>query len=130
MGIFAREVRTRYPFVADSRSDRRAHGEHHGRSCTMPLTILLLAAVGAPDAPGAPHNGGKSANASWLYSWARPKAVIVSQRPPPPGTSDSLAPIERSGIPVLRTWQRGAVHFQWSSDHITTEGFLDPHDKP
>jgi len=29
MGIFAREVRTRYPFVTDSHPDRRAHGEHH-----------------------------------------------------------------------------------------------------
>ena len=29
----------------------------------------------------APHHGGKSANPSWLYSWARPRAVVVSQQP-------------------------------------------------
>jgi competence protein ComEC len=78
----------------------------------------------------APHHGGKSANPSWLYSWARPWAVIVSQRMPAPGTGDALAPLERSGISLLRTWQRGAVHFQWRSDHIITEGFLDHCDQP
>src|SRR5271157_2378419 len=96
----------------------------------MPVPILLLVAVGAPDAPGAPHHGGKSANPSWLYSWARPRTVMVGQRPPAAGTTDALTPLERSGIPLLRTWQRGAVHFQWRPDHIITEGFLDYHDKP
>jgi competence protein ComEC len=56
--------------------------------------------------------------------------VVVSQRPPAIGTSDALTTLERTGIPVLRTWQRGAVHFQWSLDHIITEGFLDHHDQP
>ena len=77
-----------------------------------------------------PHHGGKTANPPWLYSWAQPRAVIVSQRMPAPGTSDALTPLERSGIPLLRTWQRGAVHFQWNSDHIIAEGFLDRHDQP
>jgi hypothetical protein len=46
------------------------------------------------------------------------------------GTSDALAPLERSGIPLLRTWQRGAVHIQWRSDRIIADGFLDDHDQP
>ncbi len=65
-----------------------------------------------------------------LYNWARPKAVIVSQRMPVPGTNDALTPVERSGTPLLRTWQRGAVHFRWRSDQIITEGFLDQRKQP
>ena len=72
-----------------------------------------------------PHHGGKSANPSWLYSWARPRTVVVSQRPPAPGTTDTLTPLERAGTPVLRTWQRGAIHFRWTPDRIITQGFLD-----
>ena len=59
----------------------------------------------------APHHGGKSANPSWLYSWARPRAVVVSQRPSVSGTTDALTPLERGGNPLLRTWERGAIHF-------------------
>ena len=84
--------------------------------------ILLLAGIGAV---GAPHHGGKSANPSWLYSWARPRTVVVSQRPPAPGTTDALTPLKRAGTPVLRTWQRGAIHFRWMPDGIITQGFLD-----
>jgi len=65
-----------------------------------------------------------------LYAWARPRTVIVSPRMPSSGTSDALMSLERSGIPLLRTWQRGAIHFQWHSDHIITEGFLDHPDQP
>jgi len=65
-----------------------------------------------------------------LYAWARPQADIVSQRMPAPGMTDALTTLERSGLPLLRTWQRGAVHFQWSLDHIITESFLDHHDQP
>ena len=54
----------------------------------------------------------KSANPSWLYSWARPRAVVVSQRPSVSGTTDALTPLERGGIPLLRTWERGAIHFR------------------
>ena len=86
-----------------------------------------LATVGASDQL---HHGGKTANPSWLYSWAWPRAVVVSQRPPAPGTTDALAPLEHAGTPVLRTWQRGAIHFRWTSDGIVTQGFLDPHDQP
>jgi competence protein ComEC len=113
-----------------------AQGGHH-LLLTGDLDQLGLAelAAGPPLDPPvdlmlAPHHGGKTANPSWLYSWARPRTVIVSQRMPAPGTSDALAPLERSGIPVLRTWQRGAVHFQWRSGHIITQGFLDHHDQP
>jgi competence protein ComEC len=98
------------------------------------LGLIELAALPQPDPPVdlmlAPHHGGKTANPPWLYAWARPRTVVVSQRPLSLGTSDALAPIEQAGVPVLRTWQRGAVHFQWSLDHITTEGFLDQQDKP
>jgi len=76
------------------------------------------------------HDGGESANPTWLYSWARPRIVVVTRRMPALGTTDALTPLERSGIPLLRTWQRGAVHFQWRADHIVTEGFLDYPDKP
>jgi competence protein ComEC len=60
-----------------------------------------------------------------LYDWARPRNVVVSQRMPTFGTTDVLSPLERIGMPVLRTWQRGAVHYQWSDNRIVTEGFLD-----
>jgi competence protein ComEC len=78
----------------------------------------------------APHHGGKTANPSWLYDWARPKAVVVSQRSPTFGSTDALTPLERSGIPLVRTWQCGAVHFQWGPDRIITEGFLDQRNPP
>jgi len=85
------------------------------------LFILLLLIAAAVGAPGTPHHGGKSANPSWLYSWARPRTVVVSQRPPAPGTTDALTPLERAGTPVLRTWQRGAIHFRWTPDGIITQ---------
>jgi competence protein ComEC len=52
------------------------------------------------------------------YNWAKSRTVMVGQRLPTPGTNDALTPLERSGIPLLRTWQRGAVHFQWRSGQI------------
>ncbi len=76
------------------------------------------------------HHGGKTANPRWLYSWARPRAVVVSQRMPAPGTSDALTPLEGAGTPLRRTWHRGAVRFQWRADHIIAERFLDQRDKP
>ena len=94
------------------------------RALRFILLLLIAAAVGAADLP---HHGGKSANPSWLYSWARPRTVVVSQRPPAPGTTDALTPLELAGTPVLRTWQRGAIHFRWTPDGIVTQGFLDFH---
>ncbi len=55
---------------------------------------------------------------------------MVSQRSPTFGPTDALTPIERSGISLLRTWQRGAVRFRWTSDGIITAGFLDEQDMP
>jgi competence protein ComEC len=63
------------------------------------------------------------------YNWAPPRTVVVSQRGFTLGSTDALTPFERRGIPLLRTWQRGAVHFEWGSDHIVMEGFLDEPDE-
>jgi competence protein ComEC len=71
----------------------------------------------------------KFANPSMLYNWARPKTVVVSQRPPTFGPTDALTPLERGGIPLLRTWQRGAVHIRWNSDDIIAGGLLDDWDR-
>jgi competence protein ComEC len=78
----------------------------------------------------APHHGGKSANPWMLYDWASPGMVVVSQRMPAPGTNDALTLLERRGIPLLRTWQRGAIHLEWSDHRIVTEGFLDQRGLP
>ncbi len=97
------------------------------------LGLVELVAQAQPvpiDLMLAPHHGGKSANPLWLYSWAKPRAVVVSQRPSVSGTTDALSPVERGGIPLLRTWERGAIHFRWSSDRILTQGFLDREDRP
>ncbi len=97
------------------------------------LGLVELVAQAQPepiDLMLAPHHGGKSANPSWLYSWARPRGVIVSQRPSVSGTTDALTPLERGGTPLLRTWERGAIHFRWSFDRILTQGFLDREDRP
>jgi competence protein ComEC len=113
--------------------------EHGGRHLLLTgdldqLGIIELIARPRIDPPVelmlAPHHGGRSANPAALYAWARPQAVVVSQRMPAPGTNDALTALERSGIPLLRTWQRGAVHFRWQSDEIAREGFLDHHDQP
>lgn len=89
----------------------------------------LRALVEQPSAPFdvflAPHHGGRTANPAWLYEWARPDRVIVSQRPPAPGARDALAPLEERGIPLLRTWERGAVRLRWTTHVIEAVGFLD-----
>ena len=112
-----------------------AHGGRHllltGDLDQLGLVELVAQAQPEPiDLMLAPHHGGKSANPSWLYSWARPRAVIVSQRPSVSGTTDALTPLERGGIPLLRTWERGAIHFRWSSDRILTQGFLESRRSP
>src|SRR5271157_175373 len=83
--------------------------------------ILLLVIAATVGAPGAPHHGGKSANPSWLYSWARPRAGIVSQRPPAQskgtgiispgqGVKSTPVPLSASVIPGRdhspRNWDR------------------------
>jgi alpha-beta hydrolase superfamily lysophospholipase len=81
-----------------------------------------------PDPPPevflAPHHGGKSANPGWLYDWARPKLVVVSQRPLPAGTNDPLTPVEHQGIRILRTWREGAIRLQWTEGGVVPRGFL------
>ena len=62
----------------------------------------------------APHHGGRTANPAWLYRLGQPGLVVVSQRPPAPGTRDALAPLEAVGIPVLRTWREGAIRLRWT----------------
>ena len=55
-----------------------------------------------PDVFLSPHHGGRSANPDWLYQWARPQLVVVSQRQLVAHAGDALAPLEQRGIPLLR----------------------------
>jgi competence protein ComEC len=89
--------------------------------------LLELARRPGPplDALLAPHHGGRAANPEWLYLWARPSRVIVSQKPPAPGTRDALAMLDAGGIPLLRTWQRGAIGLRWTPGGVVARGFLD-----
>jgi hypothetical protein len=57
------------------------------------------------------------------------EALLSASALPAPGSSDALTPLERDGIPLVRTWKRGAIQFQWRSDEIATGGFLDHHDQ-
>jgi beta-lactamase superfamily II metal-dependent hydrolase/alpha-beta hydrolase superfamily lysophospholipase len=83
-----------------------------------------------PDVFLAPHHGGKSANPEWLYQWAKPRLVVVSQRPLPARTGDALAHLERRGVPLLRTWRHGSIRLQWTDHGITARGFLDKGPEP
>jgi competence protein ComEC len=122
-----------HPETSDNARSLVLDVEHAG--CHLLLTgdldqlgVVELAAQPQPepiDLLLAPHHGGRTANTSILYDWARPQMVVVSQRMPVPGASDALLLLDRRGIPLLRTWQRGAVRFRWTSDCIITEGFLD-----
>jgi competence protein ComEC len=77
-----------------------------------------------PDVFLAPHHGGRTANPSWLYEWVDPRLVIVSQRPPAPGSHDALAPLAARQI-LLRTWQRGAIRLTWTESGVVARGFRD-----
>jgi competence protein ComEC len=61
------------------------------------------------DALVAPHHGGRTANPPWFYAWAGPAVVLVSQREPAAGAADALSILGGRGIPLWRTWQRGAL---------------------
>jgi beta-lactamase superfamily II metal-dependent hydrolase/alpha-beta hydrolase superfamily lysophospholipase len=78
-----------------------------------------------PDVILAPHHGGRAANPELLYQWAKPRLVVASQRPPSSAASDALAPIERLGIPVMRTWRRGAIRIRWIDNALVAHAFLD-----
>jgi competence protein ComEC len=77
------------------------------------------------DAILAPHHGGRTANPPWLYRWADPASVVVSQRRPPPWARDPLAPLAGRGVPLLRTWQSGAIRLRWSRSGLLALGFRD-----
>ena len=72
-----------------------------------------------------PHHGGRSANPAWLYAWARPAQVVVSQRPPTAGTKDALPDAVGHNTPLWRTWERGAVRLRWTDGAVLAQGFLD-----
>ena len=78
-----------------------------------------------PDVFLAPHHGGRTANPEWLYLWANPAQVVVSQRPPAAGARDALALLDAKGVPLHRTWRSGAVALHWKPDGIGVTGFLD-----
>ena len=92
------------------------------------LGLVELLAQPRPDPPPevmlAPHHGGKSANSEALYRWARPRSVVVSQRPPAVGSTDALAPLDRQGTPLWRTWRDGAIRLRWTDNGIVASGFL------
>jgi competence protein ComEC len=83
---------------------------HHA---VAPLAVLL-----------APHHGGRTSNPPWLYAWAQPSLVVVSQRPPMPGTTDPLAPVAARYL-LLRTWERGAIRLTWTRSGVLARGFRD-----
>jgi len=83
-----------------------------------------------PDVMLAPHHGGKAANPAWLYEWAKPRAVVVSQKPLLPRSGDALAPIEERGTPLLRTWRQGAIRLRFSALGTTARGFVEKGDDP
>lgn len=86
------------------------------------LVELMRRPLPTLDAMLAPHHGGRTANPTWLYDRADPRLVVVSQRPPAPGTRDALATLP---IPLLRTWERGAIRLRWTRDGVTASGFRD-----
>jgi competence protein ComEC len=94
------------------------------------LTRLLDRPAFPLDALLAPHHGGRSANPESLYTWARPELVVVSQRPPAVGTRDFLDTLEVRGIPLFRTWQRGAIRLRWEPGRLAVGGFLDAEAEP
>jgi len=84
--------------------------------------LVELAATPPPEPPidlmFSPHHGGRSANPSWLYDWANPRAVVVSQKPPVPGARDALTLLDDRPIILLRTWKSGAIRLKWTDDEI------------
>lgn len=75
-----------------------------------------------------PHHGGRTANPLWLYSWANPRAVIVSQKPPVPGLRDALTAVEERST-LLRTWKSGAIRLRWTPEEIIMRGFLEENEE-
>jgi competence protein ComEC len=90
------------------------------------LTDLVARSTEPWDAMLAPHHGGRTSNPAWLYMWAKPSQVIVSQRPLTAGSRDPLEPLAQGHFPLLRTWQSGAIRLRWSPTALLATGFLDP----
>lgn len=72
-----------------------------------------------------PHHGSRAANPPWLFDWAKPHAVVVSQNAPAIGGEPPLAAIAQSGLPVLRTSDLGAIRIRWAPNGLGTRGFLE-----
>src|SRR5262249_30296065 len=113
--------------------DVASAGRHMLLTGDLELSGLeALVAQPRPDPPPevilAPHHGRRAANPESLYQWAKPRLVVASQRPPSYAASDALAPIERLGIPVLRTWRRGAIRIRWTDNGLVAHAFLDEDD--
>jgi competence protein ComEC len=93
------------------------------------LGLVDLTTKPTPDPPIdvmlSPHHGGRSANPAWLYDWASPRVVAVSQKPPFPAGSDALTPLEQKAIVLLRTWKTGAILLRWTAEGIVARGFVD-----
>ena len=78
-----------------------------------------------PAAMLAPHHGGKASNPDWFYDAIRPDLLVASQRRPPYPETEALAPLERGGLPVWRTWRDGAIRLRWTNQGIRADSFLD-----
>jgi len=73
-----------------------------------------------------PHHGSRAANPPRLFEWARPRTVVVSQKPPTTAAADALTPLADDDIVLFRTWRTGAVFLRWSPAGVAARGFLDP----
>ncbi len=93
------------------------------------LGLVELVARSIEDTPIdvmlSPHHGGKTANPEWLYDWAKPLAILVSQRAPVPGSVDLLTKQEQGGIPIYRTWKDGALRLAWERSRITVRRTIE-----
>ena len=78
-----------------------------------------------PDVFLSPHHGGKSANPETALPVGQAAARGRQPAPLPARTADALAPVERSGVPLLRTWRQGAIRLRWTGEGISAGGFLD-----
>jgi competence protein ComEC len=108
--------------------------EHHHFLLTGDLELDGLAALASGpqrrwDAVLASHHGGRTASPAWFFDWAKPDLVVVSQRRPAAGARDYLAFLKSRGVPLLSTWQHGALQLRWGAEGIHVRGFLDAADK-
>ena len=89
------------------------------------LADVVARPLGPFDAMLAPHHGGRTSNPRWLYDWAKPGLVVVSQRPLAAGSRDPLIPLAEGLFPLRRTWQSGAIRLRWSPTGLVAASFLD-----